>query len=409
MVTRRYAVNLIYNGVQATSEISPYLNSFTYTDALDESDTVSLNLTDREGRWAAGWIPQKEDRLSAEIVTENWNGGKEQKRISCGDFMVDDFRFSGPPDMLSISGISSPLNLDFKETRRYKTWAEATLFQIASEISGRYGLECVFEGADIPILKAEQSGQADGDFLKKTAQKYGFGMKTSSGRIILFEYALYESKAAEKIIRKSDVRKWDYKSTMLGTYTGAKVSYTNPGTKETVEILVGKEGRLYKTNEKADNMADAERIGQNALRNANRKETTFSACMLPVTELYAGENVNLSGFGKMDGRYQIGKVLHQVGTGDYSLQISGWRLPEEAADEPKEDGQGTAGQGTYVVQSGDTLWELSERFYGSPELYGRLYQANREVIDREAKRRGKADSRNGYWIFPGTELEIPEG
>ena len=98
-----------------------------------------------------------------------------------------------------------------------------------------------------------------------------------------------------------------------------------------------------------------------------------------------------------------------MGTGDYSLQISGWRLPEEAADEPKEDGQGTAGQGTYVVQSGDTLWELSERFYGSPELYGRLYQANREVIDREAKRRGKADSRNGYWIFPGTELEIPEG
>ena len=54
--------------------------------------------------------------------------------------------------------------------------------------------------------------------------------------------------------------------------------------------------------------------------------------VLPVTELYAGENVNLSGFGKMDGRYQIGKVLHQVGTGDYSLQISGWRLPEEAAD-----------------------------------------------------------------------------
>ena len=39
---------------------------------------------------------------------------------------------------------------------------------------------------------------------------------------------------------------------MQGTYTGVRVSYKNPKTKEMVDVLVGTEERLYKTNQKAE-------------------------------------------------------------------------------------------------------------------------------------------------------------
>ena len=51
MEPRKYVLELVYNGVNATKEITPYLSSANYTDAIDESDTISIKLMDRDGRW----------------------------------------------------------------------------------------------------------------------------------------------------------------------------------------------------------------------------------------------------------------------------------------------------------------------------------------------------------------------
>ena len=49
----------------------------------------------------------------------------------------------------------------------------------------------------------------------------------------------------------------------------------------------------------------------------------------------------------------------------------------------------------YVVQPGDTLSKIAERFYGSPSKYSRIFEANEEVI------------RNPNLIFPGQKIRIP--
>ena len=51
MEPRKYVFELTYNGVNATREITPYLSSANYTDAIDESDTISITLMDRDGKW----------------------------------------------------------------------------------------------------------------------------------------------------------------------------------------------------------------------------------------------------------------------------------------------------------------------------------------------------------------------
>ena len=61
---------------------------------------------------------------------------------------------------------------------------------------------------------------------------------------------------------------------------------------------------------------------------------------------------------------------------------------------------------TRIIVSGDTLWGIAQRYYGSGAQYTRIYDANREAIEAEAKRRGRTGSNHGHWIYPGTVLTI---
>ena len=49
----------------------------------------------------------------------------------------------------------------------------------------------------------------------------------------------------------------------------------------------------------------------------------------------------------------------------------------------------------YIIQSGDNLSKISKHFYGDPNKYNRIFEANREVIKDADK------------IFPGQKIRIP--
>ena len=51
---------------------------------------------------------------------------------------------------------------------------------------------------------------------------------------------------------------------------------------------------------------------------------------------------------------------------------------------------------TYTVQSGDTLWRISEKFYGNGSSYMKIFEANTAVLEDPDR------------ILPGQELTIPE-
>ena len=63
---------------------------------------------------------------------------------------------------------------------------------------------------------------------------------------------------------------------------------------------------------------------------------------------------------------------------------------------------------TYTIKSGDCLWTIAKYYYGSGTKWTIIYNANKSVIESTAKKYGKNSSSNGHWIFPGTELTIPE-
>jgi len=49
----------------------------------------------------------------------------------------------------------------------------------------------------------------------------------------------------------------------------------------------------------------------------------------------------------------------------------------------------------YEVKDGDTLWTISERFYGSPYYWYFIWEANKTKV------------KNPHWIYPGQDLKIP--
>lgn len=69
-------------------------------------------------------------------------------------------------------------------------------------------------------------------------------------------------------------------------------------------------------------------------------------------------------------------------------------------------GANTSGK-SYTIKSGDTLWNIAKKKLGSGSRWKEIYNANKTVIENAAKKRGKASSSNGHWIWPGTVLTIP--
>jgi nucleoid-associated protein YgaU len=51
----------------------------------------------------------------------------------------------------------------------------------------------------------------------------------------------------------------------------------------------------------------------------------------------------------------------------------------------------------YIIKKGDTLSAIAKQFYGKPNDYPKIFEANREVI------------KDANLIFPGQKIRIPLG
>jgi nucleoid-associated protein YgaU len=68
------------------------------------------------------------------------------------------------------------------------------------------------------------------------------------------------------------------------------------------------------------------------------------------------------------------------------VNISGLKVPQAKQEEKVE---------YYIIQKGDTLSKIAKQYYGDPNKYPRIFEANREVI------------KDANLIFPGQKVRIP--
>lgn len=401
MEARRTELSVAYQGKNISEEIKTYVENFSYTDkATDESDRISLILKNIDARWLDSWMPEKEDKMDASLIRYE-NGATEA--LVCGTFLIDELSFQGSPLICTIQAVSAPISSSFKSTKKKNTWNHITLKDLAAEIASNAGVSLIYDSQrTVSLSSIEQEKQTDAEFLQQLCKNYGFNRKVYSEKIILYDEEEYEKKPAVAEISQKDMQSWSYRTEIEGSYTGAKMSYTDPENGKTYEASVGGGERILELSGKADSEADAKLQAEAQLKEANRNMTTLQFTLKVPIFLTAASTVNITGLGKISGKYFLNTVKHSLSSG-YKVSVTARRIPDEvdgAEEQTEED--------VYIVVSGDTLWGIAKKFYGSGIKHTVIYNANQESIEETAKKHGKRSSDNGHWIWPGQKLVIPK-
>ena len=63
--------------------------------------------------------------------------------------------------------------------------------------------------------------------------------------------------------------------------------------------------------------------------------------------------------------------------------------------------------GGYTVVAGDNLWDIARVKLGDGSRMNEIYELNKDTIEAAAKKYGRSSSSNGWWIYPGTVLQLP--
>ena len=330
METRRAFIKLDYTGVDITKEVSADLISFSYTDnASGEADSISVSLKDEKKKWSGPWFPTKGDVINSTIHTTNWRKNGDRQQLPCGRFFVDEPEFSGRPRVMTINAISSPLNTNFSNTERSKSWRNITIKAIATDIAKRAGLTLQFIGTNNPLYKSiQQTEKSDSAFLSELCEQEGLAMKLTDSKIVIFDEAEFEKRKAVATYDESNSTVLDYsfKTSLSNTaYAGVNVKYYDSKLGINIEFLFSirdidkekDEGVVnFCTEEiKVKTGEEARRLAQKTLRKLNKTEYTGSVSVTLNLELLGSSCINLKGFGAFDGKYFITKATHNVGGG----------------------------------------------------------------------------------------------
>ncbi len=330
-LARRASLKVMYSGTDISKYINNQISSFSYVDcAKGEADTIDITLSDENNQWINNNMLNKYDHIYAEINTLNWNKFGETQRLNCGDFLIDEPSFSGPPDTVVIQAISKPSNSNFTETKNSKVWINATVEEIANEIAKRNGLKLFYDADRITVGTSEQSENSDMSYLTELTETYGLAFKLTDKTIVIFSEKQYESKPAVYTVvkNKKDTISYDFKSQLTNTaYDSCKITYIDAdGTYKEYKYSIyepkdNEELKEYKINTIAKSYAEAEILVMSKLRQLNKKEVSGSITLIGNVSLVGGVNVNVSGFGKFDGKYFVDRAIHELPNYNTTIEV----------------------------------------------------------------------------------------
>lgn len=322
---RRSQIEVLYQGINITDDISKDLLSFEYVDnASKESDSVSLSLKDEKHVWLKDWLPEKGDVIVPTINIFNWNRFKDNRRLPCGSFIVDEPEYSGRPSVFTLNAISSPLNGNFKDISKSKVWNNITLKAIAGDIASRAGLQLQFLSNVNPLYASKgQTETPDSTFLSDLCEEEGLAMKVTDSKIVIFNEKDFESRKPITTYKESHdtVISYSFKTRLANTnYSGVNVKYYDAKIGKLVEYLytigeINEKSKIYQLNTQVKDASEAMRLAQKTILRLNKKETTALITVVGNIEILGAVTVMLEGFGAFSGKYYIEKATHNIGSG----------------------------------------------------------------------------------------------
>lgn len=326
---RQAIVNLVYEGVDISRDIAPYLISLSYTDAGNcRADDLQISLADPDGRWRSSWMPKRGERVQASITLKDWYFEGSERRLDCGIFDVDTVSYTGPdPDEITIHAVSYPGKSAIKNETRTRSWENVTLRQIAKQIANAAGLGLLYEMAEVVYDRINQSEETDLAFLSSQAEREGAALKVTNDMLVLFDEQKYEKQPpVREIVRgESDILSYSFDVQTVGvSYASCEITYTD-SKKKTIrgsfKVPGADGGPVLKLNERVASVAEANRKARAALRRANKDAQRATLELMGDYMLVQGVTVKLSGFGAFDDVYFVETARHMIDRSGYRTRI----------------------------------------------------------------------------------------
>lgn len=349
-------------GTGVSEEIAPLVESLTYTDnAADNSDSIDIILDAQDGKWTRDWLPDKGATLRPRIRGFDWEAPGDNRVIECGLFVLDDVSFSDAPTTLQLGGVSKPSDSDFSELEREVIWKNTSIKRIGETIAARYGLSFSYDADDYDIECDEQDG-TDSSYYNNLCKNYGLILKVYSKRLWVYDREQYKAKRAVKTFHRTEIRpgSFGYSTTLSGTYTGGYFNYTDADKDIDIVCSVGGGTHTKSVNRRATSVHDASVQLCAELNAANHGTVKLRFGVDGEWLVSAGNCIEISGYGKLDGKYFVDKVTHKVSksgfTSDFECSGVGtafhyWEVGGKIEYHEPEDDSGEDYSSTYATTS----------------------------------------------------------
>jgi uncharacterized protein len=321
---------LTYLGVNITADVSPMVLAIRYVDRLDSaSGELEVELEDSGKLWQGPWYPSLGDTVSLQL------GYSGDTLLDCGEFQIDELELDGPPDVMRLRCLAAYITPAMR-TANTVAYENMSVLEIAAQIAAKYGLAMVAASSesanDLLFERVTQRRQTDLEFLKRLAREQNFDFSVRAGQLIFYDRAALESVAAVTTIARSDTTRFSFRNRTRRIYEGGRFSYFDPDTKALISRSVSADspsptGDTLKIVARCENAEQAAVKAQALLHLHNMVFVDASIEGPGNALLVAGNNVQLSGWGALDGTYLIETAQHHLGRArGYSTSIAARRV-----------------------------------------------------------------------------------
>lgn len=196
---RHAFINVTYDNVDISEDVSLYLTSFSYCDeAHGRQDNLSISLADPDARWSNEWYPQKGAKLEVSIELYDWESDGGSSSIALGVFQIDELTVSGKPRTAAIKAVAVPVRASLRNTRKSRAWQNVTLQTILTQLASENGMEPFYDSSGQEVKeRLDQRGETDAQFLARIAEENGLCLKATNTRLVLYDAMEYETRDAE--------------------------------------------------------------------------------------------------------------------------------------------------------------------------------------------------------------------
>ncbi len=321
---------LTYSDVNITADVSEMVLAIRYIDRLDgTSSDLEIELEDSGKLWQGPWYPVIGDIVSLQI------GYSNELLLDCGTFQIDELESDGPPDVMRLRCLAAYITTAMR-TANTVAYENMGIVEIVAQIAAKYGLTVVMASSesenDITFARVTQRRQMDLEFLKRLGREHNFDFTVRAGQLIFYERAALESIPAATLITRSDTLRFAFRNRARRIYDAADFSYFDPDTKELITQSVPSDGSsptgdTLKIVARCENAEQAQVKAAAGLHLHNMVLVDASIEGPGNTVLVAGNNVQLSGWGALDGKYLIETAKHHMAraTG-YTTSIAARRI-----------------------------------------------------------------------------------